>query len=671
MLRLLRPLAAPLGADRDAGHAPRPARRRRRRAPARRRGAARARRRRRSAARALARRLVAGSLDRAVDVAATLELRGYARGVPRACRVGGAGSRHGWRFARRRRRRSSRSRSARGSPASATFDAYPRDRDRRRTRRRSRSPPRCRCSPLAPYVGIGSASGRRLVAERGAIVRMGAFTYSLPGRRRAGAAATSSLEVAPGEFVVLAGRSGSRQVDPAARRLRARARTSTAARSPGALEVGGLDASRARPGRARRPSSATSPRTPRPRSSRPRCAAELELPLELRGEPAGGARPRGRGGGARARRSPHLLDRPTDTLSGGELQRVALAAALVTRPRAGAARRADLAARPGRRRRADLAAAAAERGVGDDRRCSPSTGSSAASPAADRVVALDGGRDRLRRRPARLPRVGAGRATRRWRPPAARLFSLAGLGAAAGVGEGGAARACERLARSRLAGRRRSRAPSRARAAAGSAAGGGARRARPLGRARLRATGRARSCAGSTSRSRRGERVALMGRNGAGKSTLLRAAAGLVEPARGTVEAPGGMRAAAAEPGRLPGPRAGRRRAARRGRAPRRSPRSGSSCAADARPARPLRRRAPAARAGDRAGGPRRATGCRGWSASTSRRAGMDRARKDELCELARRASPARGAAVLVATHDVEFAAALRRRASCCSATAS
>lgn len=36
---------------------------------------------------ALARRLVAGSLDRAVDVAATLELRGYARGAPR--RAGG------------------------------------------------------------------------------------------------------------------------------------------------------------------------------------------------------------------------------------------------------------------------------------------------------------------------------------------------------------------------------------------------------------------------------------------------------------------------------------------------------------------------------------------------------------------------------------------------------
>ena len=47
---------------------------------------------------ALARRLLAGSLDRAVEIAASLELRGYARGAPRA---GGRprASRHSWRFA--------------------------------------------------------------------------------------------------------------------------------------------------------------------------------------------------------------------------------------------------------------------------------------------------------------------------------------------------------------------------------------------------------------------------------------------------------------------------------------------------------------------------------------------------------------------------------------------
>ncbi|HXF00862.1 MAG TPA: CbiQ family ECF transporter T component [Solirubrobacterales bacterium] len=46
---------------------------------------------------ALARRLVAGSLDRAIDVAATLELRGYARGAPGSAR-GGRRSRRDERF---------------------------------------------------------------------------------------------------------------------------------------------------------------------------------------------------------------------------------------------------------------------------------------------------------------------------------------------------------------------------------------------------------------------------------------------------------------------------------------------------------------------------------------------------------------------------------------------
>ncbi len=47
---------------------------------------------------AMARRLVAGTLDRAVDVAATLELRGYARGAPRMPGPRGPRSRHDGRF---------------------------------------------------------------------------------------------------------------------------------------------------------------------------------------------------------------------------------------------------------------------------------------------------------------------------------------------------------------------------------------------------------------------------------------------------------------------------------------------------------------------------------------------------------------------------------------------
>ena len=59
---------------------------------------------------------------------------------------------------------------------------------------------------------------------------------------------------------------------------------------------------------------------------------ELELPLELRGEPPG-ARARAIEEVTLALGIERLVDRATDTLSGGELQRVALAATLVLRPR--------------------------------------------------------------------------------------------------------------------------------------------------------------------------------------------------------------------------------------------------------------------------------------------------------------------------------------------------
>ena len=60
--------------------------------------------------------------------------------------------------------------------------------------------------------------------------------------------------------------------------------------------------------------------------------AEIELPLELRGV-SPGARSRSVEEVSLALAIDGLLERTTDTLSGGELQRVALAAALVTRPR--------------------------------------------------------------------------------------------------------------------------------------------------------------------------------------------------------------------------------------------------------------------------------------------------------------------------------------------------
>ena len=375
--------------------------------------------------------------------------------------------------------------------------------------------------------------------------------YATPSR--AGARATSRWSSPPGSSSLLAGRSASRQVDPAARRLR-----------PGPALPRRRDRGqrqRRRPRRDRRPAraswppwSATSPRTPRPRSSRPRSRPRSSCRWRCAATPPA-SRARAVEEVALALAIPHLLDRTVDTLSGGELQRVALAAALVTRPQPRPPRRAHLPARPRRRRRADLAPAPPQRGVGggDPPRRTPPR----ALPGRRRPGHRDGrGRDRLRRLPERLPRLGPGR-----RPgpetPAARLFSLAGI-------EPSARRrprrppailaSREQLERGRRGSARAacfSQPPTRPAEDAPrekpSERGTPDLAARPPAEARdlwveldasdeLRAT----SCAGIDLTVDRGERVALMGRNGAGKSTLLRTAAGLVEPVRGKLERPAG-----------------------------------------------------------------------------------------------------------------------------------
>ena len=118
------PAGAALGADRDADHPPGAAGGRRPGAAARGRGAARPGAPRRSGASTLARRLLAGSLDRAVDVAATLELRGYARGAPAPRR---AAAQLPPQPALRRRRRRDRSPSAIAArlAGAGEFEPYP------------------------------------------------------------------------------------------------------------------------------------------------------------------------------------------------------------------------------------------------------------------------------------------------------------------------------------------------------------------------------------------------------------------------------------------------------------------------------------------------------------------------------------------------------------------
>ena len=158
----------------------------------------------------------------------------------------------------------------------------------------------------------------------------------------------------------------------------------------------------------------------------------------------------------------------------------------------------------------------------------------------------------------------------------------------------------------------------------------------------------------------RGERVALMGRNGAGKSTLLRTIAGLTDPVRGKAEAPGGIALLSQNPSDyLVRERVGDELPGDAGLAALRT--VGLEQAIDADPR-------------DLSGGERQRLALAialagrmegeelpGLVALDEPTRGMDRARKSDLVELIE-GMAGRGAGVVVATHDVEFAAAFAQR---------
>jgi energy-coupling factor transport system ATP-binding protein len=484
-----------------------------------------------------------------------------------------------------------------------------------------------------------------------------AFGYRYPESARP-SLREISLRIEPGTFTVLAGVSGSGK-STLLRALSGLVPHFHGGEARGELRVGGLDVREHGPGELAAVCG-TVFQEPETQVVMGGVRAELELPLEHRGQPAGAV--------ARAVEETalglgvaHLLDRRTDTLSGGELQRVAIAAAMVHDPSLLVLDEPT----------SQLDPVAGDELVWQLRRLNEDWGTAVVVaehrlerclPAADRVIAMVDGAVACDAAPGEFLEWAVAQhpalAT-----PAARLFSLAGLRPLpASVKEAhailravGAAPAGDDVRTGReIRGQR----------------GHGPGEARPRLRSWVRRNGPVTQPAlelkdvwhevedgptilrGISMRLEPGERVALMGRNGAGKSTLLRLAKGLAEPTRGRIERAGEIALLLQNPGDY----------LVHGHAVEDAGVMGVAAAglAGREQANPR----------DLSGGERQRLALEVVLAGDAINAvvlldeptrGMDRLHKDALASRIKELAGA-GSAVMVATHDTEFAATLANR---------